>query len=217
MFLFCRRGDDPSEKVRWLNCSFLNFETLCRVSSVLICFLSFLQLIGWTAQVAVCRPVCVRVRSKRQIYLILQGVFQFEKMYHISRQYIIDSILFFLFLFPSLFHCYCLSFCWSFSFLYVFLYFFFPFFFISFLLSVFILLFLSFFLPCCRRKKAALQAWHPLEARKSRRRRFSSALWVLRVWASASPVVQPRNLASTSVMSSRAPFLQKLDLRWSSK
>lgn len=70
------------------------------------------------------------------------------------------------------------------------------------------------FLYCCRRKKAALRAWHPLEAKKSRRRKFSSASWVPRVWASAFPAVQPRNLVSTSVTSSQAPFLQKLDLRW---
>ncbi len=65
-----------------------------------------------------------------------------------------------------------------------------------------------------RRKIAALQAWRPLEAKKSRRRRFSSASWVPRVWASASPAAQPRNPVSTSVTSSQAPFLQKLDLRW---
>lgn len=65
-----------------------------------------------------------------------------------------------------------------------------------------------------RRKKAASQAWHPLEAKKSKRRRFFSALWRPRVWALASLVVQPRNLVSISVMSSQAPCLQKLASRW---
>lgn len=76
-------------------------------------------------------------------------------------------------------------------------------------------LILFFSLLCHRRKKAALQAWRPSEAMKSRRRRFFSALWVPRVWASASPAVQPRNLVSTSVTLNQAPFLQKSDLRWS--
>lgn len=65
-----------------------------------------------------------------------------------------------------------------------------------------------------RRKKPASQAWHRLAGRRSRKRRFSSVLWEQRVWASAYPVAPPRNLASTSVMSSQAPSLQKLDLRW---
>lgn len=75
-------------------------------------------------------------------------------------------------------------------------------------------LFHFFALLCHRRKRAALQAWRPLEAKKSRRRRFFSALWGPRVWALASLVVQPRNLVSTSVMSSQAPSLQKSASRW---
>lgn len=74
--------------------------------------------------------------------------------------------------------------------------------------------FLFFFLFSFRRKKAALQAWRPSEGRRSKRRRFFSVLWVAKVWASASPVVRHRNPASTSVMWSQAPCLQKLDFRW---
>lgn len=68
-----------------------------------------------------------------------------------------------------------------------------------------------------RRKRAVLQAWRPSEAKKSRRRKFSSALWAPGEWASASPVVRPRNLGSTSAASSQAPCLQKSDLRWQLK
>lgn len=73
------------------------------------------------------------------------------------------------------------------------------------------------FLSVCRRRRAASQAWRPLEVKKSRRRRFSSVWWAPRGWASASPAVRHRNPASTSVMSSQALFLQKLDSRWSLK
>lgn len=71
-----------------------------------------------------------------------------------------------------------------------------------------------FYLWCHRRKKTALQVWRPLEAKKSRRRRFFSAWWAPRVWESASAVARPRNLVSTSVTSSQGLFLPKSDLRW---
>lgn len=118
----------------------------------------FLQLIRWTPEVAVCWPVCVRIRG-------MWGLFcSFLLNSCIKSAHILWTFL-------------------SFSFFF-------------------------------RRKKAVLQAWHPLEGRKLRKRKFSSVLWAQRVWASASLVVPPRNLVSTSAMSRQAPFLQKLDLRW---
>lgn len=139
-------------------CLYGEMGVMCRYHWV---FYSFLQFIRWISQVAVCGPVCLWVRGKRQIYPRF-GIFQLTKV--VAHQQSVCGLY-------------------------------------------------SFFLSCCRRKKAALQAWHRSVAKKSRRRRFSSASWVPRVWASASPVVQPRNPASTSAMSSQAPSLQKLDLR----
>lgn len=146
----CLNTEMRSDVLRWL---FFN------------CFFSFLQLIRWTPQVAVCWPICVRVRGKGQISCFSSRRFSnFKSCIHQR--------------------------------------------------TVYGLLFYSSFLYCPRRRKPALQAWRPLEAKKSRRRRFSSASWAPRAWASASPVVQPRNLVSTSVTSNQAPSLQKLDLRW---
>lgn len=65
-------------KGKILNCWCLKGETgsLCR--HVCSHLLLFAQLIGRTPQVAVCRPVCVWVRSKKQVPLFLYGLFPFQ-------------------------------------------------------------------------------------------------------------------------------------------
>lgn len=62
-----------------------------------------------------------------------------------------------------------------------------------------------------RRKRAALLAWRPLEAKKSRRRKFFWAWLAPWVSESASAVVRPRNPESTSVTSNQDLCLLKLD------
>lgn len=133
---------------------------LCRALEYCCCaglnshsFFSFLQLIRWTPEVAVCRPVCFWIGGERWNATFFLMVF----VYQPAKRLLLYS---------------------------------------------------------SRRKKAVWPVWHPLEERRSRRRKFSSVLWVPRAWASAYPVVQPKNLVYISVTSSQAPSLQKLGLRW---